>query len=1036
MRNKGFILFLAITLGIICIYSLSFTYCTRNVENKSKKYASDIPNKETLLAQAEGNPFIETYLLDSVYKARENEYLQKMSDSVVYNLLVAKWTYKECKELELNLGLDLRGGMNVMLEVSVPNIITSLAGNGAKDSLFVKTMRLATEKQRRSQADFITLFEESFKEVAPQNARLSTIFRKLELSQNNPTNENVIKALREETEAALSNTFMILRTRIDRFGVTQPNIQRLPQSGRIMIELPGVKEPERVRKLLQGSANLEFWKTYEFSEIQDYFVQINDRLAEIKAVEKEGTENDSNLIDTNDLFANTIDTTDTTSLASENNLSDTSFSLSETGASTPDGQMTVEEQAEKYPLFAILYPNDRISDDGKLGPLVGYTHEKDTAEVNRIFNLPWVKSLLPQDLRLVWHAKTGKDKSPVHQLIALKAVGEKGSVLDGSVVVDARQDFNERAGNEISMTMNANGAKMWKKITEENIGNSIAIVLDNLVYSYPVVNDVIPNGRSSITGAFSLEEAKDLANLLKAGKLPAPAVIVSEEIVGPTLGKESIHDSMISFLVAFCLILLYMIFFYNRAGIVAGIALILNFLIVMGCMTSLGAVLTLPGIAGMVLSLGMAVDANVIIYERIREELRAGKGSRLAIADGFKAAYSAIIDGNLTTILTGIILFIFGSGPVQGFAVTLIIGIISSMFTAIFVSRLIFTWLLDHNKAITYSNTITEKIFTNLHFDFIGKRKIFYVLSCVILGIGVVSLFVKGLDYGIDFTGGRSYTVRFDQAVKADEIRESLTKSFDGVAPEVKTFGSDKQMKITTNWRIDENSSEIDSIAEQKLYEGLKPFFKTEVSKKDFGVQNQSVGIISALKVGAVVSRDITRGAILSVFFALIGIFIYIAFRFRNWRFALGGVLALGHDTLFTIGMFSIFHGIFPFTMEVDQNFIAAILTIIGFSINDTVIIFDRIREYKTLYPKRGLRDNINQGINSTLGRTINTSGIVFLTVLAIFIFGGDVLRGFIFALMMGIVIGSYSTIFIGTPIAYDFDRHKHDNEEPALKKA
>ena len=725
MRNKGFILFLAITLGIICIYSLSFTYCTRNVENKSKKYAADIPNKETLLAQAEGNPFIETYLLDSVYKARENEYLQKMSDSVVYNLLVAKWTYKECKELELNLGLDLRGGMNVMLEVSVPNIITSLAGNGAKDSLFVKTMRLATEKQRRSQADFITLFEESFKEVAPQNARLSTIFRKLELSQNNPTNENVIKALREETEAALSNTFMILRTRIDRFGVTQPNIQRLPQSGRIMIELPGVKEPERVRKLLQGSANLEFWKTYEFSEIQDYFVQINDRLAEIKAVEKEGTENDSNLIDTNDLFANTIDTTDTTSLASENNLSDTSFSLSETGASTPDGQMTVEEQAEKYPLFAILYPNDRISDDGKLGPLVGYTHEKDTAEVNRIFNLPWVKSLLPQDLRLVWHAKTGKDKSPVHQLIALKAVGEKGSVLDGSVVVDARQDFNERAGNEISMTMNANGAKMWKKITEENIGNSIAIVLDNLVYSYPVVNDVIPNGRSSITGAFSLEEAKDLANLLKAGKLPAPAVIVSEEIVGPTLGKESIHDSMISFLVAFCLILLYMIFFYNRAGIVAGIALILNFLIVMGCMTSLGAVLTLPGIAGMVLSLGMAVDANVIIYERIREELRAGKGSRLAIADGFKAAYSAIIDGNLTTILTGIILFIFGSGPVQGFAVTLIIGIISSMFTAIFVSRLIFTWLLDHNKAITYSNTITEKIFTNLHFDFIGKRKIF-----------------------------------------------------------------------------------------------------------------------------------------------------------------------------------------------------------------------------------------------------------------------------------------------------------------------
>jgi len=1033
MRNKGFILFLAVTLGIICIYSLSFTYCTRNVENKSKKYAANIPDQEKLIAQAEGNPFIETYLLDSVYKARENEYLQKMSDSVVYNLLFAKWTYKECKELELNLGLDLRGGMNVMLEVSVPNIITSLAGNGAKDSLFVKTMRIATEKQKRSQADFISLFEESFKEVAPQNAKLSTIFRKLELSQTNPTNDNVIKALREETEAALNNTFMILRTRIDRFGVSQPNIQRLPQSGRIMIELPGVKEPARVRKLLQGSANLEFWKTYEFSEIQDYFVQINDRLAEIKKAEKTGGE-DTAIVENDSLLANVVDTADTTSITTENP-DDSSFALSDTPDS-PDGQMTPEEQAEKYPLFTLLYPNDRITDDGKLGPLVGYSHEKDTAEVNRILNLPWVKTLLPQDLRLLWHAKTGKDKSPMHQLIALKAVGEKGSVLDGSVVVDARQDFNERAGNEISMTMNANGAKMWKKITEESIGTSIAIVLDNLVYSYPVVNDVIPNGRSSITGAFSLEEAKDLANLLKAGKLPAPAVIVSEEIVGPTLGKESIQDSMISFLVAFCLILLYMIFFYNKAGIVAGIALILNFLIVMGCMTSLGAVLTLPGIAGMVLSLGMAVDANVIIYERIREEIRAGKGARLAIDDGFKAAYSAIIDGNLTTILTGIILYIFGSGPVQGFAVTLIIGIISSMFTAIFVSRLIFTWLLDHNKTINYSNTITEKVFTNLHFDFIGKRKIFYVISCVVLGIGVVSLFVKGLDYGIDFTGGRSYTVRFDQAVKADEIRESLTKSFDGVSPEVKTFGSDKQMKITTNWRIDENSSEVDSIAEQKLYEGLKPFFKSDVSKKDFGVENQNVGIISALKVGAVVSRDITRGAILSVFFALIGIFIYIAFRFRNWRFALGGVLALAHDTLFTIGMFSIFYGVFPFTMEVDQNFIAAILTIIGFSINDTVIIFDRIREYKTLYPKRGLRDNINQGINSTLGRTINTSGIVFLTVLAIFIFGGDVLRGFIFALMMGIVIGSYSTIFIGTPIAYDFDKHKHDNEEPVLKKA
>jgi len=1021
MRNKGFILFIAITLGLICIYSLSFTFCTRNVENKAKEYALNIPDRENISVESAGDPFMETYLLDSIYKAREYEYIQKMSDSVIYNLLFAKWTYKECKEKELNLGLDLKGGMNVMLEVSVPNIITSLAGNGAKDSLFVKTMKLALEKQKYSQSDFISLFEQSFKEIAPENAKLATIFRKLELNQNNPSNDDVLKALREETEAALNNTFMILRTRIDKFGVTQPNIQRLPQSGRIMVELPGVKEPERVRKLLEGSANLEFWRTYEFADIQDYFTQINDKLAALQSAEGK----DTTSVETDSLSSTSEDSL---ALASETT-KDTSFDLSDDVGSTPDGQMSQEEIQAKYPLFSKLQLNDRISEKGKLGPLVGYCHEKETAAINKILNLPWVKALFPQDLKLCWHAKTGKDKTPFHQLIALKASGEKGAVLDGNVVIDARQDFNERAGNEISMTMNANGAKLWKKITEDNKGNSIAIVLDNLVYSYPVVNEAIPNGRSSITGAFSLEEAKDLANLLKAGKLPAPAVIVSEEIVGPTLGKESIHDSMISFFVAFLLILLYMIFFYNKAGVVAGIALMLNFLIVMGCMASLEAVLTLPGIAGMVLSLGMAVDANVIIYERIREEIRAGKGARLAIDDGFKASYSAIIDGNLTTILTGIILFIFGSGPVQGFAVTLIIGIISSMFTAIFIARLIFTWMLKRNIKVTYSNTLTENVFTGINIDFVGKRKIFYVISCIVLGLGVVSLFVRGLDYGIDFTGGRSYTVRFDQSVKSDELRESLTKAFDGVAPEVKTFGSNKQMKITTNWRVNENSREVDSIAEQKLYEGLKPFFKSDITKNDFSVTNQNIGVISAVKVGAVVSRDITRGAILSVIFALIGIFIYIAFRFRNWRFALGGILALIHDTLFTIGMFSIFHGILPFTMEVDQTFIAAILTIIGFSINDTVIIFDRIREYKTLYPKRSFRDNINHGINSTLGRTINTSGTVLLTVLTIFIFGGDVLRGFIFALMMGVIIGSYSTIFVGSPIAYDLNRKNNKAE-------
>ncbi|MBO4282800.1 MAG: protein translocase subunit SecDF [Bacteroidales bacterium] len=1021
MRNKGFILFFAITFALVCVYSLSFTYCTRRVENKAKEYGQNDPTRDTLIARANGNAFMEAYLLDSSAKARENNYLQRKSDSTAYNLLIAKWSYRECKELELNLGLDLKGGMNVTLEVSVPNIVTSLAGNGAKDSLFVKTMKLAKEKQHRSQGDFITLFDQSFKEVAPANAKLSTIFRKLQLNKPNPTNADVIDALREETEAALNNAFMVLRARIDRFGVAQPNIQRLPQSGRIMVELPGVKEPERVRKLLQGSANLEFWKTYEYGEIADLFVQANDRIAEInKGVKPEKDEADTAVAekeaDAQDSFYENEDTTAADTYESDEN------------------QMTPEEIQAKYPLLSklVMDPQRRPDEDGKYGPLVGYCHEADTAAINAMLRMEAVKSMFPQDLKLCWQAKLGKDKTPVHYLIALKAVGEQGSVLDGKVVVDARQDFNERAGNEISMTMNAEGAKRWKKITEENRGNCIAIVLDDLVYSYPRVNDVIPNGRSSITGGFSLEEAKDLANLLKAGKLPAPAVIVSEEIVGPTLGKESIHSSLVSFLIAFCLVLIYMAFYYSRAGWVAGIALVTNILFIFGTLASIGAVLTLPGIAGIVLTLGMAVDANVIIFERIREEIRSGKGVRLALADGYKAAYSAIIDGNVTTLITGIILFVFGSGPIQGFATTLIIGILSSLFTAIFVSRLIFNWMLNRNKEVTYGNKWTLNAMTNFHFDFLAKRKVFYVISAVVIGLGIVSLCVRGLNYGIDFTGGRTYTVRFDQPVKAEDLRASLTKVYDGVTPEVKTFGSDNQMKITSKWMFTDGkdeSSYYDSLSEVKLYEGLKGFFRSEVTFDDFSVQNQNVGLISSQKVGATVSRDITRSAIISVIIALLCIFAYIALRFRNWQFGLGGVICLAHDTLFIFGCFSLLYGLLPFTMEIDQAFIAAILTVIGYSINDTVVVFDRVREYRTLYPKRGIGDNINAAVNSTLSRTINTSGTTLVTLLAIFLLGGEVIRGFVFALLLGVLIGTYSSIFISTPISYEFLRKKEDAE-------
>ncbi len=1017
MRNKGFILFFAITFALVCIYSLSFTMCTRRVENKAKEYAQNDPTKAELIEKANGDAFMETYLLDSSYKARENDYLSVMGDSVVYNLLVAKWTYRECKELEINLGLDLKGGMNVMLEVSVPDIMRALAGNGAKDSLFVKAMDRAVVKQKTSQTDFVTLFDQSFKEVAPENARLATIFRNLPLKEGKNSNADVIKAINEEVNAALENTFRVLRTRIDRFGVAQPNIQQLSQSGRIMIELPGVKEPERVRRLLQGTANLEFWETYEFGELRQIFVDVNSRIAEYNKTQED--ENDTISVSEENTEIETIaaDTTQIDGLPEVDN----NDSL--------EGQMTEEEWIAENPLFSKLQPSEQMREDGKYGPLVGYCQGKDTAEINRMLNLDIVKNMLPQNLVLAFHAKTGKDKSNIYQLIALRSVGEQGAVLDGSVIADASQDFNERAGNEISMSMNPEGAKLWKKITENNLGNSIAIVLDNLVYSYPTVNSVIPNGRSSISGAFTLEEAKDLANLLKAGKLPAPAIIVSEEIVGPTLGKESISSSMLSFLIAFILVLFYMFFFYNRAGLVAGVALIVNVLFIFGTLASLGAVLTLPGIAGIVLTLGMAVDANVIIYERTKEELRAGKALRLAIADGYKNAYSAIVDGQVTTIITGIILYIFGSGPVQGFATTLVIGILTSLFTSIFIARMIFNWGLDKNLTVNFGNKLTINAFANTKIDFLSKRKVFYVISGAIILIGIISLATKGLDLGIDFAGGRSYTVRFDKPVKTNDIREALTPIFDDVAPEVKTFGSDNQIKITTKWRVDEDNIVVDSIAEAKLYEGLNPFFGSEVTKADFSVENQNVGLISSQKVGATVSRDITRGAFLAVFFSLIAIFIYIALRFRNWQYGLGGVLSLANVALFTLGIFSLFSGMLPFSMEADQSLIAAILTIIGYAINDSVVIFDRIRENRQLHPKRDLKETINSSLNSTLGRTINTTMSTLVVVLAIFLFGGTVIRGFVFALLIGIAYGAYSSICIGASLVYDTSKNKHQKE-------
>jgi SecD/SecF fusion protein len=1023
MQNKGAIKFFAIALAIVCLFQLSFTFFSKRVESKARNYARNEVASSQAKELAKGNSALELTILDSIVKARETYYLDSMANQPVYNILVRKYTYQEVKERELNLGLDLKGGMNVTMEVSVVDIVRALSDN-SDNPVFTQAIQKAVERQRNSQADFVTLFGEAFTEIDP-NAKLAAIFNTVDLKDRvtyNSTNQEVLKVIREETNGAIDRTFNILRTRIDRFGVAQPNIQKLQTAGRILVELPGIKEPERVRKLLQGSAQLEFWETYQFADLVQYFEEANKRLAAMGEVTTDSTVI-AQLADTTQ--QETIAPADTTATAEA--VSDTSSLLDKIGADTSAKaqQQSFERYAKENPLYAYLSPAIFQNDQGQFfpgqGAAVGYSAIKDTARVNKL--LARVANVFPRDLKLAWTVKPETSRPNVLELVALRVTNRDGKApLGGDAVVDARQDYDQNGRVEITMLMNNEGAKVWKRLTADNVGNQIAIVLDNYVYSYPVVNGEIPNGRSSISGNFTIEEAQDLSNILKAGKLPAPARIVQEEIVGPSLGRESINSGLASFVIAFFLVLLYMIGYYNRAGWVADLALVTNIFFIFGVLTSLGAVLTLPGIAGIVLTLGMAVDANVIIYERIREELRAGKGLRLALTDGYKNAYSAIIDGNVTTILTGIVLYIFGSGPIQGFATTLIIGIITSLFTAIFISRIIFENLLKRNKNITFGNAYTNDAFVGINVDFIGIRKKLYVASAIVILAGIVSLTIKGLNFGVDFTGGRTYVVRFDQDVTTNDVREALSVSF-GESPEVKTFGGNNQVKITTKYIIEDDSKAADSIVESKLYDGVKKFYKSPLSLEEFTSDSdvKIMGRLSSQKVGPTIADDIKQSAVMAVFFALIIIFIYIAIRFKKWQYGLSGVISLAHDTLITIGAFSIFYGILPFNLEADQAFIAALLTIIGYSINDTVIIFDRIREYLGLHPKRTLRDNMNAAINSTLGRTFNTSGTTLVVLIAIFIFGGEVIRGFVFALLIGIAVGTYSSIFNAAALAFDF---------------
>ncbi len=999
MQNKGVIRVVAILFAIAALYQLSFTYVTSKVKKDAKEYGQGDLQKE-------------------------QQYLDSIASETVYNIGVAKYTYRECQEREINLGLDLKGGMNVTLEISVNDVIRALS-NYSSDSTFNKAMALATEKQKNSQADFVTLFKESFEEIDP-NGKLAAIFATPELRDRisfNSSNEDVIAVIKTETKSAIDNSFNILRSRIDKFGVSQPNIQQLETSGRILIELPGVKDQKRVRKLLQGTANLEFWEGYEFSELYPSLIDANTTIKEIEEAEKvlsknKNTTTESNINQTEEtpLANEATSTEDTTGLGLLNQLEETA---------EKDTSAAESDFISDYPLFNVLTPNAFNNQIGQ-GSLVGYSLIKDTGKVSYYLSLEKVKSVFPRDAKFFWSAKPTKqnfqDNKERFELHAVKVNTRDGKApLDGGVVVDARVNLSQFGNTmEVSMSMNAEGAKTWARMTKDAASKTphgfVAVVLDGYVQSSARVSEEITGGSTRITGDYTQEEAQDLANVLKSGKMPAPARIIQEEIVGPSLGHAAINAGFNSFLIAFIVILLYMVFYYSRkAGLVADVALLANMFLLIGVLASLGAVLTLPGIAGIVLTIGMSVDANVLIYERIREEVHAGKGIKLAITDGYKNAYSAIIDANVTTMLTALVLFLFGSGPIKGFATTLLIGIGTSLFTAIFITRLVFEWFLKKGYDITFATKTTEGAFKNANIHFIEKRKTYYIVSGIVIAIGILSLVFRGLSFGVDFTGGRTYVIKFEQPVNTVEIQDILSESFGG-APEVKIYGQDNQVRIVTKYKYSENDPSIDEEIETILYDDLKPLIADGVSKQEFLDDYRQ----SSYKVGATIADDIQKEAVWAILFALVAIFLYILVRFKNWQYGLGAVAALMHDVLIVLGMFSIFYGILPFSLEIDQAFIAAILTVVGYSINDTVVVFDRIREYIMIHPKHNRSEIMNSALNSTLSRTFSTSLSTFVVLFTIFVFGGEVIRGFIFALMVGVVVGTYSSLFIATPVVYD----------------
>ena len=1012
MQNKGLVITLAVCLALVSAFYLSFSFVTNSYDKKAAEYA-------------QGDA------------AKEYQYL----DSVAGEKVWFGYTLKECREKELNLGLDLKGGMNVTMEVSVPDILRVLSGHNTSD-IFNQALALASEKQKSSGDDYLTLFFESFSQIDP-NAQLASVFSTFELKDKvslNSSNDDVKKVIIEEVQGAIDNSFNVLRTRIDRFGVVQPNIQKLSQTGRILIELPGIKEPERVRKLLQGSANLEFWETYDLAEILPQLAQINAEVANANASTEAVQE-----VETKEAEVANDDVDDLV----EDLVTD---SLAQLEA---DQKAAVEEYKKNNPLFAVLNPSVNQAGQAYQGPVVGTVHYSDTAKVMDMLTSQVAKSILPRDLHLCWTVKAIDAAESFYQLVALKSQTNGRPSLEGDVITDARADFGQTSAYaNVSMTMNAEGARDWQRITRDNIGKSIAIVLDGYVYSFPTVQNEIAGGSSQITGNFTVEEAKDLANTLNSGKMPAPARIIQEDVVGPSLGQEAIHDGLWSFAIGFILILLYMILYYGLIpGLIADFALICNVFLLVGILSSFSAVLTLPGIAGIVLTMGMAVDANVLIYERIREERRAGKSLRKAIEDGFGNAISAIIDSNVTSFLTGAILAIFGTGPIKGFAVTYMIGIVSSFLTAVFICRLLLEAYAkkEDAKELNFTTKLMQNFLQNTAANFIGARKVTYILSSVLVLIGILGVnphIMGKLNLGIDFSGGRNYIVRFAQPVSTEEVNASLDNVFMAAKAEladeetfalnVITIGDANQVRISTNYMINDNSDNVDETIEALLYEGCKPFLAEDITLEQFKSTeiNPEIGIMQSQKVGPAVADDITQSAIWAVLAALVAIFLYVLIRFRNFAFSVGALTGLAHNTLIVLGAYALLWKIMPFSMEIDQSFIAAILTVIGYSINDTVVVFDRVREYKGLYPKRALKQNMNDALNHTLSRTFSTSMSTLVVLIAIFCFGGETIRGFVFALLIGVVVGTYSSLCVASPLAYDIQEAiaRRKEKKAALK--